>query len=100
MADPISTLIFAVLVMMTTIKITKACIKTLMEASPEGMDLLSLKKDLLKVDGVKGLHCMHCWDISDGKPALTVHLVSEECTNTLMLAMEVCKKYEIMHATI
>ena len=51
-ADPISTLIFAVLVMCTTIKITKQCLKNLMEATPDGIDILNIEKELLDIDGV------------------------------------------------
>ena len=47
MADPISTLIFAVLVMCTTITITKQCLKTLMEATPKNIDMIKLKDELL-----------------------------------------------------
>jgi zinc transporter 2 len=38
MADPICTFVFSIIVMFTTISITKRCINVLMEASPENMN--------------------------------------------------------------
>jgi len=43
------------------------------------------------VIGVKGVHCLHVWNLGDGKPSLSVHLVSEECTKTLVEAYAICK---------
>lgn len=42
-ADPISTLFFAFLVMCTTLGITKQCLVVLMEGAPKGMDVKALE---------------------------------------------------------
>lgn len=86
--------------MCTTFGVAKSCIKIMMEASPETVNVPNLKAELKALPGVKGLHCLHVWNLSGGKPALTVHLVSEECTGTLLAAYKVCKKAGVTHTTI
>jgi Co/Zn/Cd efflux system component len=72
----------------------------MMEAAPENINVPNLKQELLAIPNVKGIHCLHVWNLSGGKPALTVHLVSEECTETLILAHKICEKKGITHNTI
>jgi Co/Zn/Cd efflux system component len=42
-ADPICTLLFAVIVMFTTTPIIKSCVHLMMEGSPEGLDVEEFK---------------------------------------------------------
>ncbi len=47
----------------------------LMEATPKEVNIEILKLGLLSLKYVKGVHDLHVWSISDGKQAMTVHLV-------------------------
>jgi zinc transporter 2 len=47
--DPIMTIIFSIIVMITTIPIIKQCIYVIMQGTPPGIDLIEVKKVLEEV---------------------------------------------------
>lgn len=101
--DPITTLLFACLVMATTCGVTKQGMKNLMECTPEGIDLNGLRTGFLSIEGVAGLHELHVWGISDTKIALTVHLVKRTkgvCLDILEEAERVCALHNIGHSVV
>ena len=51
-ADPICTLLFAIIVLFTTIPITKDCLSVLMEAAPPGVDWVAFDEKFKNVPGV------------------------------------------------
>ena len=73
--DPVCTLIFAVIVFATTYPFFKRMMRTLLEATPPGLDLKKLADTLeSKVPGVVGVHCLHAWEVSPGKAAFMAHV--------------------------
>ena len=63
-ADPICTFIFSVIVMFTTIPVVKDCIKIIMEAIPEKLDIEAFTREIKLVEGVDNMHCLHVWVLS------------------------------------
>jgi len=98
--DPICTFVFAIIVLYTSIPISKDCINVLMEASPSGVDVNSLTKEMSEVQGVVNIHDVHVWCISVGKPSISLHILSTTPQKTLEIATKLCKKYGIFHTTI
>jgi len=98
--DPICTFLFCIIVVCTTIPVTKDCINVLMEASPREVDIKALAEELVQVVGVVDIHDMHLWSISVGKPSISLHILSRLPQKTLEQATLVCKKYKIYHITI
>jgi zinc transporter 2 len=47
--DQLTTILFAVIVLITTIPIIKQCLRVIMEAAPAELNMKRLKKDLLDV---------------------------------------------------
>ena len=47
--DPICTFVFSILVVFTTIPVSKDCIRVLMEGTPQNIDVMNLSKDLKEV---------------------------------------------------
>lgn len=79
--DPICTYIFAVIVMITTIPITKRCLKILMEGTPEEFNVKQLSEDIWALNSgetknIVDIHDLHIWSIASGKNAMTVHIKS------------------------
>ena len=58
-ADPICTLIFAVLVMSTTWPIVRDSTKVLMESTPEDIDTHELTKIVEEIEEIKEMHDLH-----------------------------------------
>lgn len=98
--DPICTIVFAVIVFLTTIRILKECLLVIMEGSPiENVE--KLKNRLLKIEGVVECHDLHVWSLSQGKMSMTCHLKSKDPQKSLKLASRLmCKTYGISHTTI
>ncbi|RKP26018.1 cation efflux protein, partial [Syncephalis pseudoplumigaleata] len=57
--DPICTLFFSVMVMVTTVGITRETLHILMEAVPRDVDLDQVEQALLAIGGVQGIHGLH-----------------------------------------
>jgi len=98
--DPICTFVFCIIVVCTTIPVTKDCINVLMEASPKEVDIKALTEELAQVIGVVDIHDIHLWSISVGKPSISLHILSRAPQKTLEQATLICKKYQIYHITI
>ncbi|MBA4280842.1 cation diffusion facilitator family transporter [Ralstonia sp.] len=53
----------------------KSTLNVLLEGVPEGMDLEKLDEAIRLTPGVTGVHDLHVWSLTSGKPSLTVHVV-------------------------
>ena len=98
--DPICTFVFAIIVLCTTIPVSKDCINVLMEAAPGDINTQKLYLELQKVIGVVNIHDIHLWCISIGRPSISLHILSDSPQKTLEQATLVCQKYGIHHCTI
>ncbi|KAJ3417091.1 Metal tolerance protein 1 [Chytridiales sp. JEL 0842] len=72
--DPICTFFFSVLVMLTTISLMSKSLSVLMEATPLEIDPSVITRALKRIPGVQDVHHLHIWNVTQGKPALTVHV--------------------------
>lgn len=98
--DPLCTFIFAIIVLSTSIPVTRDCISVLMEASPSGIDLNELAKEIVQAEGVINVHDFHVWCISVGKPSITLHILSNNPQKSLEQVTRSCNKHGIYHTTI
>ena len=98
--DPICTLVFALIVIFTTVGVSRDCILVLMEATPAGINLPEFTKKLEEVGGVEEVHDLHIWSLAPGKPALSAHIFSSNVEQTMRKATKLCRKYGIFHSTL
>ncbi|KAM6432734.1 putative proton-coupled zinc antiporter SLC30A3 [Rhynochetos jubatus] len=73
-ADPISTLFFAVLVLGSTVTVLRDVTRVLMEGAPRGVEFEAVKAALLGVRGVRGAHDLHLWALTPSHPAVSAHV--------------------------
>lgn len=73
--DPICTYVFGLIVFYTTRITFSHCISMLMEQTPINVEMSAIKHSLSKVPGVRDVHDLHVWAVSDGKYAMTAHLI-------------------------
>ncbi|MBO0810456.1 MAG: cation transporter [Microlunatus sp.] len=79
-ADSIAALIIGILIMPRALKLLRETISVLMESTPSGLDLDAVRRHLLGVDHVRGVHDLHASQISSGLPVLTAHITLDaEC---------------------
>src|SRR5690606_14674135 len=53
----------------------KASVHILLEGVPDNVDIVALRAELEQLPGVAGIHDLHVWLLSSGKPSLTAHAV-------------------------
>ncbi len=101
--DPIYTLVVSILVILSTFKLTKEVFRILVEAVPDDVNVRKLIKELRLVYGVRKIVDFHCWEMAQGKAAMTCHLVCDngiDYRKTLKRATEVCHDNKMMHSVI
>ncbi|PKI32177.1 hypothetical protein CRG98_047435 [Punica granatum] len=102
--DLISTLIFSVLVLCTTIPLLRNVLSVLMERVPCEIDLSRLKDGLKRIKGVSDIHDLHVWSITVGKFVMSCHVLPEPGVSSRELLNRIrdyCKRtYGIHHVTV
>ena len=102
LADPICTFLFAILVIFTTKGVFMEILGMIMMKTPDAVDMGSVGQALLRIDGVIGVHDLHCFSISDSLTVAIAHLEIlnlDDQENVLISAHKVCIKQGIVHST-
>lgn len=102
--DPLLSMLAAALILRAAWKILRRSSHTLLEGTPEGVDIAQIRDALLGVEGVKGLHDIHVWGLTPQDPLLSVHLVIEAPElhdSVIERAYDVLQtRFGIQHATL
>ena len=98
--DPICTFCFAIVVLCTTLPVSRDCFYVLLESTPRDLDIESLYNDLSSINGVISVHDIHLWNISIGRPSIALHIICDNPKDILKIASQTCKSYGIKHCTI
>jgi cobalt-zinc-cadmium efflux system protein len=106
-ADPIATLVIAVLVLPRAFLLARDATVVLLEIAPRGLDLDDVRNHLLGVPGVTDVHDLHAWTITSGIPSLSAHVtVTDACLAERGVGAtldELCRcvaeHFDVRHAT-
>ena len=98
--DPICTFCFAIVVLCTTIPVSRDCFFVLLESTPRDVDIESLYNELSSIEGVVSVHDIHLWNISIGRPSIALHIICDKPKEILPIATQICKNFGIKHCTI
>ena len=98
--DPICTFCFAIVVLCTTVPVSRDCFYVLLESTPRDLDIESLYNELSLIDGVISVHDIHLWNISIGRPSIALHIICNNPKEILKIATQTCKNFGIKHCTI
>ncbi|WP_088051950.1 cation diffusion facilitator family transporter [Virgibacillus dakarensis] len=74
-ADPLASVIVAVLVLISGWRVTKDAVNVLMEGTPKNIDLEDIINTMENVTGILRIHDLHVWSITSGQNALSCHAV-------------------------
>lgn len=103
-ADPIISVIVALLILKSALGVMKQSIHILMEGTPITIDQSEVESYLKQINGVINVHDLHIWTITSGLDSLSCHLLVEEHADTqeiLQRAIDLIKdKFQIEHTTI
>lgn len=77
-ADPLASVIVAVLVLRSGYFVAKSGLHVLMEGTPDNVDMEKVVETIQHTDGVQGVHDLHVWSITSGLNALSCHAVVDD----------------------
>ncbi|MBK8220702.1 MAG: cation transporter [Candidatus Obscuribacter sp.] len=72
--DPIVSVLIALGLIPRTWHLLMQCVHVLMEGTPDHIALNKLRKAILSIEGVQGLHDLHVWTITSGLDAMSSHV--------------------------
>jgi cobalt-zinc-cadmium efflux system protein len=98
--------LIGVLILWNAWTILRETVDILLEATPGDIDMSSMVRDLLQVEGVRGVHDLHVWSLSRSLRMLSAHVVIDDIpishASTLQrrLGRLMHERYDIGHATL
>ena len=103
--DIIMSVVISVIIFIGGYKISKEAFFILMEAVPSEVDLNTLRKELLNIDGIKNIHELHVWKNDNEEISFTAHILLDnyEKHNNYRIINEIKEKlvlYNIFHMTV
>jgi cobalt-zinc-cadmium efflux system protein len=105
--DPILTVLIGLYVFKEGYQIVIQALNILMHKVPKGIKISSIKKDIEKVEGVKNIHHVHVWSITESDIFFEGHIdvdrdmkISESCVIKAKIEKMLKEKYSIGHITL
>ena len=104
-ADPVASLLVAVLIVPRTFMLLAEAVNILLEATPRGTDLDHVREHITGVEGVRSVHDLHVWTISSQLPVMSAHVVLDDAwlhrSGEVLDALQVCLSahFDVDHCT-
>lgn len=77
-ADAVVAMLIGVLILPRTFTLLRETIDVLLESTPRGLDLESVRSHILELPHVLAVHDLHATQIATGLPVLTAHVVVDD----------------------
>lgn len=77
-ADPLASVIVAILVLRSGYFVSKSGLHVLMEGVPQNVDMNDIIDTIRNAEGVHSVHDLHVWSITSGLNALSCHAVVDD----------------------
>lgn len=106
-ADPIASLLIAVMILPRSLTLMRDSLRVLLEIAPKDLDLAEVRSHLAQLEGVTDVHDLHAWTITSGMSSLSAHVtVTDHALETLGVGgildrLEECaaEHFALHHAT-
>ena len=104
--DPLASVLIGLLILWNAWVILRETIDILLESTPRDIEMSSMVRDLLQIEGVKGVHDLHVWSISKSFRFLSAHIVvddvpiSQAALTQLEIKEMIRAQYGIGHCTL
>ena len=103
-ADPIASILVAVLMFRAAYALLKASGRVFLEAAPPGIDPEEIGMALASHPGVAEVHDLHVWEVTSGFPALSAHVLVSGGTDCHAKRRELSsllhERFHIDHSTL
>lgn len=102
-ADPVASLLISLIILWSAWRLLRESLGVLMQSTPPALTL-ALEKTIRETPGVRELHDLHVWQLSEGFPILTVHVVLDGAAHGAEVARAVAERvraaHKIEHVTV
>ena len=102
--DPLLSIVIALLIMFSSIRLMIETLQVLMEAVPAHLDLKTVANTMVTVEGVSAIHDLHIWNLSSGMTVLSAHVDIDQLEHWEVLLKQLSsllkKEYGISHVTL
>jgi cobalt-zinc-cadmium efflux system protein len=104
--DPVLSLIIAALILWSSVGIVRETLNILLEGTPRGVSVASIRAGMEAVDGVVNVHDLHVWCLGSHSNALACHVTiadippSESACILVKLNHVLREHFHISHTTI
>jgi cobalt-zinc-cadmium efflux system protein len=102
-ADPAISIVIGLLVIYSSWRLLAEAVSVLMEGAPPGIDVDEVQAALQALPDVLVAHHLHVWSITNGMPAVSVHLVTDspDLSGLLLAARKLLHdRFHVEHTTI
>jgi cobalt-zinc-cadmium efflux system protein len=104
--DPMASLLIGALILWSGWRVAHEALDILLEASPRDVDMNAMVHDILRIQGVLGVHDLHVWSLSKNMRALSAHVLTEDVSISAGSIVQreindlLATKYGIGHAAL
>ena len=104
--DPLVSALIGVFILFNAWSVLKQTIHILLESTPENIDVTEMVTNLRGVDGVRDIHDLHVWSISENLRMLSAHVVIDNVSIGEGVSIQqnihemLAHGYNIQHATL
>lgn len=104
--DPLVSVLIALLILGNAWGIVRESADILLEGTPRDLDVNAMVRDLQTVKGVRGVHDLHVWSITQAMRALSAHILTDDVLISAGAVIQrdinelLSHKYGIAHAAL
>ncbi|HSG08832.1 MAG TPA: cation diffusion facilitator family transporter [Longimicrobiales bacterium] len=93
-ADPLISVVIAILILYSAWNLVKEATEVLLEAAPAHIDVGEVMQDLMAIEGLDEIHDVHVWTLTSGFIALSAHGIIDDPTQHSRVLEEVRSKMQ------
>lgn len=104
--DPLVSVLIGLLILYSAWGILRETVHILLESTPSDIDMSEVVRDLMSVAGVRGVHDLHIWSITQSLRVLSAHIVIEDklISEGILIQKQlnhlIGEHYQIHHTTL
>lgn len=104
--DPLASALIGVLILWNAWLILRETVDILLESTPRDIEMSTMVRDLMQIEGVRGVHDLHVWSLSRNLRVLSAHIVIDDMLVSQAAPIQhdidemMIHKYGIGHATL
>ena len=102
-ADAIASILIGILIFPRTWRLLRDAVDVLLEATPKGLDMATVRSHILEAPGVTECHDLHVWTITSGMNVVSAHVIVEPDARPAEVLDHLCEClagfFDIEHST-